>query len=159
MLKWIIGIISVVLIIVIGVFGYVAYTTITAVPTTVEEFQILLSEKIDGHFEEIEIPQYLQSEFIAKSTAKRVTITAEPVDLIMLEFDTNVNAKNIFDAAKNETASFGSGTVLDIGLIDLHFKSHTNDGYRYILLNRGSNLISIRSKDNNFVGDLLNLLW
>lgn len=157
MFKWIIGIISIVLIIVLGGLGYVVYTTIAAVPTTVEEFQILLSEKIDGHFEEIEVPKHLQSEFIANSTAKRVTITAEPIELVMLEFDTNANAKDIFDVAKKETASFGPTTRFDISPIDLHFISHTNDGFRYVLLNRGSNLIFIRSKDKSLIGDLLKL--
>ncbi|MCD5414409.1 MAG: hypothetical protein LR001_05330 [Clostridiales bacterium] len=157
MFKWIIGVISVVLIIVIGGLGYVTYTTIAAVPTTVEEFQILLSEKIDGHFEEIEIPIHLQSEFIANSTAKRVTITAEPIELIMLEFDTKINAKDTFDVAKKETASFGPTTTFDISPIDLHFISHTNDGYRYVLLNRGSSLISIRAKDKSLIGDLLKI--
>ncbi|MBN4050854.1 MAG: hypothetical protein COA82_09900 [Alkaliphilus sp.] len=157
MFKWIIGIISIVLIIVLGGLGYVAYTTIAAVPTTVEEFQILLSEKIDGHFEEMEIPIHLQSEFITNSTAKRVTITAEPIELIMLEFDTNANAKDAFDVAKKETVSFGPTTTFDISPIDLHFISHTNDGYRYVLLNRGSNLIFIKSKDKSLIGDLLKM--
>ncbi|MGV8146079.1 MAG: hypothetical protein ACLKAK_05725 [Alkaliphilus sp.] len=156
MTKGIITAISIVLIIALVAIGYIAYTTITVVPTSVEEAKTLFNEKLGGAFEEIEVPQEMQSEFITKSMARRFTVTTEAIDFIMLEFDKNKNAKKAYEAAKDGLSEgvVNAQTQLEIPFININFNSRKHEGFRYVLLHRENTLMRIRSKDNNLIADL-----